>query len=949
MRLFQVVAPINEDSFDTSNLKILFDLCSVGTSAFPIEGRHRMSRQQKFTFGIITENLSYTENNLDEVARTALEKWEVETDDDISISQSTYNKVFGERSMFSSFDCNAVANRLNAREIVDLFSRNGNYGFLQEYMLDPDSNQERIVESVANSPYYPDLSQEIERIRKDEKVAIGQVPMIPVSYYFKGAIGSNIQPAIRALLNSLYASGRLQSKQVFEFDFDQLSVDITRSIAYKFRHNLDDIITPDFVNSLLGNTVIITYGKYDNGGEFEQNSYRYLQKFLELLNENQHRVQLIFVVPENNPDLEKRLSRSFRMPSISFFPKQKPDIQLNFEAARDYVMDQAAEEMLEVDQELFDLLEASLKDKSINDPALIYSQWRQKKLVENNYPQYAGSVEYEIDKVYEELPSAQERLEELIGLTEVKKVIKQAVLRYRMNRMLEMRGLPSIPFTMHATFMGSPGTGKTEVARLYAEILKEEGVISEGRLITHSGFNKSFGLKKAIEEAQGSVLFIDEAYSLANDERAVTMLIEAMENNRHNFVVVFAGYEKHMNYLISTNPGFNSRIGFKCKFPDYTPEELTRIFALFMNRKQLEMSKPCWDLIRDYCERPGRREDFGNARDIRKLFEGIVGQQQIRLSERSDKKELSEEELLTITEADVLTAIRSERQNHDETKPMSANAQLQAMIGLDEVKTLVTKQINYLKLQKLRRDKGLVTHFKPMHMVFSGNPGTGKTEVAKLMAQILKEEGILSVGELFRCGRQDLVGQHVGQTAPKIASLFQKARGSVIFIDEAYSLLDGYNGYGAEAITAIIDNMEEYRDEVVVILAGYKEETEMLLDSNPGFRSRVKFKIHFPDYDGAELLDILHHMVLAEGFILADGVDEHLLPIFESARNQKNFGNGRFVRNVFENAIFNQANRLLAETDGADLGEQELQTLTVADFPVDPIEEKRTNKIGFSA
>ena len=210
--------------------------------------------------------------------------------------------------------------------------------------------------------------------------------------------------------------------------------------------------------------------------------------------------------------------------------------------------------------------------------------------------------------------------------------------------------------------------------------------------------------------------------------------------------------------------------------------------------------------------------------------------------------------------------------------------------------------------------------------------------MARLIGRILKEEGILSVGDFYECGRQDLVAGFVGGTAPKVEALFQRAKGSVIFIDEAYALNDGqHGGYGEEAITTIIDQMEKLREDVVVIFAGYTQEIDELFAANPGFASRVRTHVEFPDYGVDELVSVLHLMARKQGFTLAQGVDERVRELLERAVGQPSFGNARFVRNLLEEALIAQAGRLAAEATGAcvavgDLSADRLTTLVPEDF-----------------
>lgn len=286
----------------------------------------------------------------------------------------------------------------------------------------------------------------------------------------------------------------------------------------------------------------------------------------------------------------------------------------------------------------------------------------------------------------------------------------------------------------------------------------------------------------------------------------------------------------------------------------------------------------------------------------------------------------------------------------EERKEKNGNAyqKLQEMIGLTQAKKVIDGALNYFKLQQEYRNRGIEFNRPTMHMCFTGTPGTAKTTVARLVAEILKDNGILSEGRLIEVGRSQLVGEYVGTTAPKVREVFKRARGSVLFIDEAYSLMDDKKGlYGTEAINTIVQEMENRKEDVVVILAGYPEEMENLLQWNPGMKSRIAFHVPFDDYTETELFDITQLMAKERGMRIDDGAKEKLLAIYADARMDKAFGNGRFARNLLEQAKFNQANRFMAK-DLRFVSDEELCTLIAEDFNCEKKVEV-TRRLGFGA
>ena len=279
----------------------------------------------------------------------------------------------------------------------------------------------------------------------------------------------------------------------------------------------------------------------------------------------------------------------------------------------------------------------------------------------------------------------------------------------------------------------------------------------------------------------------------------------------------------------------------------------------------------------------------------------------------------------------------------------SAFSELNDMIGLFSAKEVIAQALDFYKAQKLFKDMGINRERPAMHMVFTGNPGTAKTTAARLFARIMKENNLLSDGDLYEVGRADLVDKYLGGTAPRVKKQFSKAKGSVLFIDEAYSLVDDTDGlYGDEAISTIVQEMENARDDTVVIFAGYPDKMEGFMNKNPGLRSRIAFHVSFDDYSTEELCEILELMVRKHKMSLGDNVIDKVTPIFETAVQNSDFGNGRFVRNLFEKAKMRQASRLVSMDVGL-VTKSDVTTLISDDFDM-PLEQKQkqeTRRIGF--
>ena len=358
------------------------------------------------------------------------------------------------------------------------------------------------------------------------------------------------------------------------------------------------------------------------------------------------------------------------------------------------------------------------------------------------------------------------------------------------------------------------------------------------------------------------------------------------------------------------------------------------------------------------------KEDFIKSEDAHSFLTSLAKEKKVRTDKRlfssidSDKTYLAGELQLTFDEwyneklkstiypqyKDIAVA----RKEAVKAKPQgSAYDELSEMIGLNDAKAVIKKALNYYKMQKLYEEKGVKRDTPAMHMIFSGNPGTAKTTVARLFARIMRENGLLSKGHLVEVGRGDLVGRYVGWTAPIIKDKFKAASGGVLFIDEAYALVDERDGsFGDEAINTIVQEMENHRADVVVIFAGYPDKMEGFLAKNPGLRSRIAFHVPFADYDSKELCQIADMISKKNGMKIDDNALDKLEKVFDIAKADEDFGNGRYVRNIFEQAKMNQASRLL-EKDFENITADEITTITADDIIIPETKKCEKRRIGF--
>jgi SpoVK/Ycf46/Vps4 family AAA+-type ATPase len=521
-------------------------------------------------------------------------------------------------------------------------------------------------------------------------------------------------------------------------------------------------------------------------------------------------------------------------------------------------------------------------------------------------------------------------LDGLVGLAEVKREVETLVRLHQMAARRAAVGLPAPPLSRHLVFTGSPGTGKTTVARLYGRILAELGVISTGQLIEVgrpdlvASVVGGTAMKTAerFEQALGGVLFIDEAYTLSASatggpdfgREAIDTLVKLMEDHRDEVVVIVAGYTHEMRKFLASNPGLASRFSRTIEFADYTPADLVTIVEGQCRAHDYKLEFETRAALVGYFEKMPRDDAFGNGRSARKVFEEMVGRQAYRLAEVAD---ISPVEMIRLLPADLAPpssgGVGAGVGASDGDRVESLLAELQQMVGLDDVKHEVGNMVDLLASSRQRIAAGLPAPPLSRHLIFAGPPGTGKTTVARLYGSILAAMGVLQRGQVVEVGRADLVGEYVGHTAQRTTAAFDRARGGVLFIDEAYTLASQSGSgadFGREAIDTLVKLMEDHRDEVVVIAAGYEGEMEKFLGANPGLSSRFSHRVRFADYTTDELVTIVSQHAATAGYELSSATVAALRSHFAGISRGPSFGNGRYARQVLDEAVTRHAKRL---------------------------------------
>lgn len=511
-------------------------------------------------------------------------------------------------------------------------------------------------------------------------------------------------------------------------------------------------------------------------------------------------------------------------------------------------------------------------------------------------------------------------LEGMVGLRAVKQEVKNLVAF--LNLQLR-RGEQEVSQGKHYVLTGNPGTGKTTVARILANIFKTLGILPKGQLIEAdraklvAGYAGQTAIKtnNVVNSALGGVLFIDEAYTLMqgdNDQfgaEAIDTLLKRLEDDRGKFICIVAGYTDQMHNFIDSNPGLKSRFTQTIHFDDYSPEELTSIFLSMAHQKNFRIKEDAMLPLKQSFEQLYLRRDknFGNAREVRRIFDEVVERQSQRLMEQISQvgsisdSSFSEDDMFIITTEDLALEPESNARPLDDVLK-----DVDQLVGMSTVKNFIRRLAVQTMFMKQRQEQGVgKVEQLSMNFILTGNPGTGKTTIARMMGEVLCSMGVLPTKRVIEADRSKLVGQYLGETGKIVTKLIDQAMGGVLFIDEAYTLSDGGDQYGKEAIDTLMKRMEDDRGKFVVIVAGYRDPMEDFMKVNPGLASRFTSKLHIDDYNTEELLLIYKNMAKAKDYELSLNAE---MKLFEHIDNiilnkKKDFGNARDMRNLLDATI----------------------------------------------
>jgi len=391
-----------------------------------------------------------------------------------------------------------------------------------------------------------------------------------------------------------------------------------------------------------------------------------------------------------------------------------------------------------------------------------------------------------------------------------------------------------------------------------------------------------------------------------------------MEDYKENLVVILAGYSAEMQEFLKNNSGLKSRFPNIIDFPDYTPTEMYQIAAKIAESNDYMIDPSCVEPLTEYFETKNvkGKNDSGNGRLARNTVENAIINQSKRILNEKDP----DFKTLKLIDFEI-----------KERESFNLEEKLEGIIGLDEVKNYVRSLAAKIRVNKQREKLGLASNnVQTLHMIFKGNPGTGKTMMARTVADLLYNLNVITTNNLVETDRAGLVAGYVGQTAQKTTDKVYEALNGVLFIDEAYTLSQGgENDFGHEAIDTLVKLMDDNRDRLVVILAGYSDNMQQFLDVNPGLHSRFPNVVEFADYNLEQLMQIADGLFSKNKYKMSDEARQKLATILDEARQDTKFGNGRYVRNIFERATTKQALRISILED---LSEEILTTILPEDI-----------------
>ena len=537
---------------------------------------------------------------------------------------------------------------------------------------------------------------------------------------------------------------------------------------------------------------------------------------------------------------------------------------------------------------------------------------------------------------------------QMVGMESIEQQMNAIAKQKLFNDQRQAMNMPVFPINLHAAVMGERGSGKSAFAHVLYEFYRKNGLIGDGMLhiidasrwLNISESDTPVG--EDMTKARNGLLYIENAAAMistdtrGNNEYAVQALVRQLRDNTHNTTVVLADTMENLTGLLNT-ADLKSFIGQTYHLPSLSLDQMLEVAEKECRQRHFTLSGNAKKALRAYLG----TQVHATAADVVEVIEATLMNMSARVVNASEQLFEKPEYLSEIRAEDIP---QQQVSRYDESI-----GKLHNMIGLKRLKYTIESHLSLVRFAQLRHQHGLTAAMPPLHMIFTGNPGTGKTTVAGLLGEIYASLGILKTGKVIRADRKSLVGKYIGDTEDNTKRVLQQAHGNILFIDEAYNLVDNTEekkDYGPKVIDCLMDELGKEHTDMIIILAGYPDEMDTLLKSNKGLHSRFPYTFHFEDYNEDELIEIARQTAGQSGYIFSP---EALLRLGElvhreversAAHEQKHFGNARFITRLISTQIIPNMSRRVLGSEVADAAGSEntddlqrLSRIEAADIP----------------
>lgn len=533
-------------------------------------------------------------------------------------------------------------------------------------------------------------------------------------------------------------------------------------------------------------------------------------------------------------------------------------------------------------------------------------------------------------------------LTRMVGMEGIEQQMNAIAKQKLFNDQRQAMNLPIFPINLHAAVMGERGSGKSAFAHVLYDFYRKNGLIGDGMLHIIDGSRwlniseSDTPVGEDMTKARNGLLYIENAAAMispdtrGNSEYAVQALVRQLRDNTHNTTVVLADTMENISELLNT-ADLKTFIGQTYHLPSLTPEQMIKVAEKECRLRHFRLSDNARKALRAYLG----TQVHATAADVVAVIEETLMNMSARVVNASEQ---------LFESPDYLSEIRAEDIPQQQVSRYEQSiGKLHDMVGLKRLKYTIESHLSLVRFAQLRHQHGLTAAMPPLHMIFTGNPGTGKTTVAGLLGEIYASLGILKTGKVIRTDRKVLVGKYIGDTEDNTKRVLQQAHGNILFIDEAYNLVgdpDDKRDYGPKVIDCLMDELGKEHTDMIIILAGYPDEMDSLLKSNKGLQSRFPYTFHFEDYNEDELIEIARLTAEQSGYTFSEEALQRLSELVHreversAAHEQKHFGNARFITRLISTQIIpNMSRRVLGLESEQQADTQSLSRIEATDIP----------------